>query len=103
MATLTAVVAGVCVVIGGLVLSAAMVFGIYLLWASIVDPIRLRWRQEGYDIAINRINQNAYWFSEDPPTMNLLRAFGRDGLDMWKVRDAWNRERAAFRDTETRR
>jgi len=51
-----------------------------------------RGQQHQWHTDNERFNSNAYWFSEDEPTMNLLKNFAR-GSDVRAARDEWRADR----------
>lgn len=70
----------------------------YVLFDSwILKPRREALIQAGKLEATGHILRNCYWFSEHPPTMNLLRAIVKvysegQGSSIDQIRDQWRNE-----------
>lgn len=94
-----ATVLGSCLIVLGsavalLVLIAA---GAYILdWLNrrVVEPWRFRVAQAEYERFRERLMTDAWWFSEDPPTMALVMEMASTGYDVSRARENWRRERA---------
>jgi hypothetical protein len=84
------------IVCGGIVfvlVLALLAVGILALAHRLFDIYYRRGQQDQYQRDVNRIRTGSAWFSEDVPTMNLMRNLVEYG-DIGKVRDQWLRERA---------
>ncbi len=67
---------------------ALMAVGILALASRIFEVYYRRGLQAQYQSDMDRLKTASYWFSEDIPTMNLVRNLAEMG-DITRVRDTW--------------
>jgi hypothetical protein len=77
----------------------AVLWCIACIWEFRYEPHR-RSFNEGREDARNRLKMDAWWFSEDVTTMNLI-SWLADGGEVWDVRDKWRDERKRLSLGET--
>jgi hypothetical protein len=65
-----------------------------LLWSAdkVITAIRAKGADEQRLRDRNRLHQDAWWFSEDKPTMDLLMDLAH-GTDVSSARDKWQKAR----------
>ena len=61
-----------------------------------VERLRMRRADVAFAERLNDIKADAWWFSEDVPTMNLLHRIASGRFDADRLRDAWREERRAL-------
>jgi len=76
---------------------ALLAFASVLFDSWILKPRREAIFKAGQHEAVGHILRNAYWFSEHPPTMNLLRNIVKvysegQGQPIDQIRNEWRRE-----------
>lgn len=82
-------------IIGGLVIATAAACACCLAYEAFFD-----WRHEphqrsyleGREDAGQRLQNDAWWFSESPETMTLLQDLGR-GMNVSEAREKWRKAR----------
>ena len=90
-------------IVGYLVIAAAamMIIAAALSWIVAIDDKRFdRAKTAAASAIADRLFQDAYWFSEDVPTMKLLQRIATDHLthgrsDVGSVRDEWQKWKSA--------
>lgn len=88
-------------IIGGLVVATAAVVACCLVVESFQD-----WRHEphqrsfyeGQQHTRNQLQNDAWWFSESPETMELIQELAR-GRSVSDVREKWRRDRTSSQST----
>ena len=87
--TVTQVICGALVC----VLVLVLLIGIALAAAGkLFEKSYRRGEKMQYDADMNRLRTYSYWFSEDEPTMNLIKNLAEVG-DVSRVRDLWRSDR----------
>ena len=85
--------------VGALTAAIVLAFLAALGWEAFQNSKESRrarqWHLTGAAYMRQRLVNDSWWFSEDEPTMNLLRRLG-DGDSVDRVREDWRRERAAL-------
>lgn len=79
---------------------AALVLAVGVLmwfWEWFDRRVIQRWKVEqqgiGQRLVRDRLLRNAWWFSEDKATMDLLVALATDGQNIDQIRDVWRKAR----------
>lgn len=95
--------------VGILTVSAVVLFSfaVFLDWCSkMLDKVQsskeARIRNEAEEEYRQIMHSDAYWFSEDVPTMNLLKRLA-DGECVSEAREKWRRDRQNTQAIETER
>lgn len=85
-------------IIGGALAVVAGVVAVFVAWRDRRDDRRA----ESVEAAVRRrLIGDAYWFSEDPPTMNLILGLAQ-GRDVATLRDEWRRALAEKEEADAR-
>lgn len=81
---------------GGIVLGLLALAAVAWSVCAVIDKVRedSSWRRaEKERMARWRLHSDAWWFSSDVPTMNLLHRLADDKAALYSIRDEWERER----------
>jgi hypothetical protein len=79
-------------IIGALVVAAAAIACIVLVYERIAPSVHKAHFDSGCAYVRGMLRCDSHWFSEDPPTKNVLHNLA-SGMEVGQARGQWNRER----------
>lgn len=79
---------------GALAVTAALVLWAVQMVHVVIERIEARGEARTWDRLKNKLRAASWWFSEDPPTRELLADLAE--LNEWEAREKWRKARSGF-------